>query len=174
MEEYLQYAEEQVSELTKSFWFGKFLQTLSDEVLLSCREHAQTEPVQQQEHSANHPMEETPMATRVVCNRKNVVSGPTGCDELPLWLHVQRADRSMQSSETSLSPLVHELVVQSMRNASDVSLPSLSVLREDHILDWNKVAVFLGNGATIRLWCAYTIAKLVYTNYMCARTPLWA
>ena len=141
MEEYLQHAEEQDSVLTKSFWFGKFLQTLSDEVLLSCREHACR--TQQQENSPGQPLAETVVATRVTYSHESVISEPIGRDGLPLWLHVQRANVCMQLSESSLSPLVHKVVVQSVRIAA---LPSLSVLREDHTLDWSEVAIFLGSG----------------------------
>ena len=147
MNHYLHCAEEERSDLTKSFWFGKFLQSLSADVLLRCRQWAQR---------AQHGASTRDMSEE---NGSDVSFAPTGKTEEPLWVHVKRADECLRSCKTSLSPLVHRLIVDSMRHAHMrtidepqslvmASLP-LAVLREDHTLEWTAVASYLGSGMYI-------------------------
>lgn len=157
MDEYLHYAEEEVSELTKSFWFGKFLQTLPDDVLLSCRK--QELRVRQQEHQpsqATTPQDTAETRSKHAHDYKTVIFEPLGRSELPLWLYVQRADKCLQSCESSLSPLVHKLVVEPIQNTTITDTcavmlpPASSVLRLDLTLEWSEVATFLGSGTVWR------------------------
>ena len=159
MEEYLQYAEEQESELIRSFWFGKFLQTLTSEVLLSCRK--QGLPEQQKEHITDQATAPPPpLSDQKHDHTRNhelesVIFQPLGRAGLPLWVHVQRAERCMQSHESSLSPAVHRLVVAPAAAdltgvAAEAAVtpppPPASVLRPDLTLEWSRVATFLGSG----------------------------
>lgn len=144
MEEYLHHAEEQTSDLTKSFWYGKFLQVLPKSVFLRCREQLRSISPQQDTLCQPNPQEQAPVTTHA-CD--DVIFKPLRCATLPLWVHVQNADRCLQFCESSLSPLVHKLVVgAAVRTISDSSAPLSSVLRPDLTLEWSEVATFLGSG----------------------------
>ena len=156
MEKYLQYAEEQESELIRSFWFGKFLQTLTSEVLLSCRK--QGLPEQQKKHITDQATTPPPLSDQKhdhTHDHESVIFQPLGRAGLPLWVHVQRAERCMQSHESSLSPAVHRLVVAAAAAdltglAAEAAVtpppPPASVLRPDLTLEWSRVATYLGSG----------------------------
>ena len=156
--------EEQCHHLTKSFWFGKFLQSLPYNVLHECRHYAQTLPP----HKHTSPVvdtkrteSETPIVLQQVYNPNCVIFQTIGKD--PLWVHVQKADECMRQSSlrasehsSTLSPMVYRLVVESMSMpvsstvgpATEPGQESLltGVLREDLTLDWSKVATYLGSG----------------------------
>ena len=161
--------EEQCHHLTKSFWFGKFLQSLPYNVLHECRHYAQTLPphkhtspvTQQTVVDTKRTESETPIVLQQVYNPNCVIFQTI--DKDPLWVHVQKADNcmrqsSLRASEHSsvLSPMVYRLVVDSMSMpvsstvgpATEPGQESLlaGVLREDLTLDWSKVATYLGSG----------------------------
>ena len=174
MEEYLQYAEEQESELIRSFWFGKFLQTLTSEVLLSCRK--QGLPEQQKEHITDQATAPPPPLSDQKHDHtrdhelESVIFQPLGHAGLPLWVHVQRAERCMQSHESSLSPAVHRLVAAAA--AADLTgeaavtpppPPPASVLRPDLTLEWSRVATFLGSGVYSSI--VVCVDTIMYTSH---------
>ena len=167
---YLQQAErEPLSQATRSFWLGKFLQSLPDGVLLSCREHIGNEkPHPTTEYAAvlSEQQPQTPITVvqqgeteEVALNEKgaatentnNVVLQLTGVSKEPLWLHVKRADECLgrgtpSSSSSYLSPAVYRLVVESVVAADSLPLPG-SILRSDTFtLDWGTLETFLGTG----------------------------
>ena len=187
---YLQYAEEEASNLTKSFWFGKFLQTLSEDELLNCREESQhTQPEheqfavsqskheqfaasqsEQEQFTVSQQSEGVMSSTQCRCGHKSSVYERMGRAKEPLWVHVERAEECLRTRDSSLSPLVHRLVVDSMKETHTlttseppslerVALPSLAVLKEDLTLEWSVVAAFLGKGINVR--------TIVYTCRSC-------
>jgi hypothetical protein len=123
---YLHQAEEDTSQLTKSFWLGKFLQALPDEVLHSCREQQVTETPSStcrvsSEHACSSTQRQTedPVATTQqqtghtsqqegpvtsqqttlaakIYDLDSVVFQPAGRSRELLWLHVQRAEECVR------------------------------------------------------------------------------
>ena len=128
MKRYLQYAAEQGSNLIRSFWYGKFLQTVPNDALLSCKA--------------------TQALVQPVDNQRKSVSHAPGPNKQPHLMDVQRALKSMQSCESALSPTVYDLVVKSVVQTDSMEQFPPSVLRRDCTLEWSEVAKFLGNGST--------------------------
>ena len=164
----LQQAEEEPSHSLRCFWLGKFLSSLPEDILLSCRQHGNKrvsggEPsttkhlhtqtlldIQRTEEPAEFPREKNDSlsATGSACDSNNVILRPSGGSGEPLWVHVERAEESLRSSNggscSSLSPAVHRLLVGSVTD----SLPPapLCVLTPGFTLDWSQVETFLGTG----------------------------
>lgn len=121
---YLQYAAEQSSNLIRSFWYGKFLQTVPNDALLSCK------------------------ATQTGVQAASASQPDLGPDmKQPHLMDVQRALKCMQPCESSLSPTVYDLVVKSVAETDSVEQLPPSILRQDCTLEWPEVANFLGNGS---------------------------
>lgn len=129
MEGCLERAIAESSSLTRSFWYGKFLQHIPARVLQKCTVRSDC---------SGH--ETTPPPAACVLDEDSVVRGKT------VLIHVRDALECLQVHETSLSPSVFELVAHSIipSNPDPRALPSFSC--QDYTLNWPAIAKYLGEG----------------------------
>ena len=125
LEEYLTCATGECSVLIRSFWWGKFLQTLPHDTLQACLQQPRKAPdVRPSEMQLDFTSE---------------------IDGKLISLHIKDALHSLQACETSLSPNVFELITASIpRCLDDTSHDFLSL--DDHTLNWPVVGGYLGQG----------------------------
>lgn len=186
VEDALRRARGEGSPLTRSFWYGKFLQLLPEEnaveynvIQPSAHQGTQlTPPVNLSSQSADllsHPVggEEEKISlptthaqalfspdggnvdSSIQCDAENGekmqgITEPCG-DVSPLDFgpHITEALKCLRHCETSLSPAVYDLIVNSIQFAPPEHLASISqssLLLKDCTLDWNIVSVLFNNG----------------------------
>ena len=185
------------SSLTRSFWYGKFLQLLPEEETLehiqSIAHHdgAQLTPLSSSETVGALPSQPMPMGGKEEKmsqlthaqslsshnpdhgssvdssihldpekpGDKYTMPGITDDIEsngdvssLDLEPHIVEAVKCLKHRETSLSPNVHDLVVNSIQLSSSEHLVLISestFLLKDCILDWDVVSLHLNNGNVV-------------------------
>ena len=177
------------SSLTRSFWYGKFIQLLPEEEIIKCDQllthhGAQLTPVSSSETVAllSQPMggEEEKISQ---LTHAQALSSPDGGDvdslihidtekdhkergitdnteskggdsSLNFRPHIVEALKCLKHCETSLSPNVYDLVVNSLQSAPPEHLVLTSestFLLKDCTLDWDVVSLHLNNGNLIIL-----------------------
>lgn len=174
------------SSLTRSFWYGKFLQLLPEEEIVKCNQPlahqgAQSTPVSSSETAAlSQPMdseeEETTRLTHAqapsssysgnvdsaiqhdadkgdkkqgITDNMELRGGVYSTDFENLGPHILEALKCLKRCETSLSPNVYDLVVNSIECAPSECKASISesaFLLTDCTLDWDVVSVHFNNG----------------------------
>ena len=185
VEDALKRARAEGSSLTRSFWYGKFLQLLPEESAVKYIQPSThqgtrlTPPVDSSSQTVallNQPVggeEEniSPLAT----THAEVLSSPDGgnvdssiqrdtengektqgiteprgdVSSLDFGPHIEEALKCLRHCETSLSPNVYDLVVNSIQFAPPEHLALISqssLLLKDCTLDWNIVSVLFNNG----------------------------
>lgn len=125
------------SSLTRSFWYGKFLQS---NLLQPCLQRLQAHQDDAHEESNSSPAFELEAAVL-----GHMISGRT------LFLHVEDALECLKVHETSLSPNVSELVTHSISsnrtsNPSDNVLTLPHFLCQDFTLNWPAITEYLDEG----------------------------
>lgn len=146
IEDALRLAGHEGSSLTRSFWFGKFLQLLSEEELIK------------HEQSLAH----VPSTTSFTCSvsaathnlKEELESRSDSCPPDSRRPEIAEALKCLKHCETSLSPNVYDLVVNSALSTPSEPLSSIfksSFLLADSTLDWDKVSVHLDEGHFITI-----------------------
>lgn len=144
VDDILRLAGDEGSSLTRSFWFGKFLQLLSDKKIIQL-DH----PL---ESSSASPCSPTPSHARPKDEDLTLLNTTFLQDSTELLMaHVAEALKCLRHYETSLSPIVYDLVVS--RSGTHCIPPGLlssisesSFLVKDCTLDWDVVSMHLDKG----------------------------
>ena len=140
---------ERSSNLVRSFWYGKYLQTIPNEALLSCKQTLSLSQSLEAQCAAEHSerREAAPTSSSLEINT-TPSSSEVSIGYCVVPVEVQRALQCMGSCSSSLSPAVHELVVGSMcQVAGAVGGIPCSVIRcDDCTLEWSEVGKLLGDG----------------------------
>ena len=129
LEDCLERAIAESSSLTRSFWYGRFLQHVPARVLQKCTVRSDF---------SGH--ETTPPPAACELDEDSLLRGKT------VLTHVRDALQCLQVHETSLSPSVFELVTHAIipSNPDPRILPSFSC--QDYTLNWPAIAEYLGEG----------------------------
>ena len=152
IEDALRLAGQHGSSLTSSFWFGKFLQLLHDEEAIK----------------EDHPLSLSSFRT-TLSNHDSSINTVTSNPEVIQRERIQVASdfssrncegrrpqieealKCLKHCETSLSPNVYDLVINSTHSIPSRLLSSISessLLLNDSTLDWNTVSVLFDKGRT--------------------------
>ena len=165
------------SSLTRSFWYGKFLQLLPEEELVKYNQPlthhgAQSIPVNSSESPAlGQPMDEkisqlTHALVLSSCDGGNLIELNTEQSERNttrlggdvcspdfelLRPHIVEALKCLKCHETSLSPNVYDLVVNSIQSAPpdldlSASISESAFLLKDCTLNWDVLSLHLNKG----------------------------
>ena len=178
LEDALRRARGEGSSLTCSFWYGKFLQLLPEEKAVKCIQpfiRQGTLINSSSQIAANQPVDGEEGEIPLLTTHAQALSSPDGgnvdsliqfdtekgdktqkitesrgdVSSLDYGPHIVEALKCLRHCETSLSPNVHDLVVNSIQSAPPDHLASISqssFLLKDCTLDWNVVSVLLNNG----------------------------
>lgn len=150
MEELLRLADRDGSSLTRSFWFGKFLQLLPGEKLLVPPHKYLLESSSPSITTASCDVDSTTPDHH--CDERSELK-PTidvcspNCDDLRP--QIAEALKSVKRCETSLSPNVYDVVVNSSHSVPPRLLSSISessFLLSDATLNWDTVSLYLEGG----------------------------
>jgi hypothetical protein len=185
LEDALRRARGEGSSLTRSFWYGKFLQLLPEEKTVNFFQpstHQQTLLINSSSQTAAQPEMggEEEKISQLTPHAQALSSGSDGrkvdssiqldaeksdrtqgitessclnVSSLDFGAHIVEALKCLKYCETSLSPNVYDLVVNSIQSRSAAPPEHLasrisqsSFLLRDCTLDWNIVSVYLNNG----------------------------
>ena len=186
VEDALKRARAERSSLTRSFWYGKFLQQLPEENAVEYIQPSThqgtrlTTPVNSSSQTAallSQPVGGKEKNISPLTTHAQVLSSPDGgnmdssiqrdtengektpqgiikpCGDvspLDFGPHIAEALKCLRHCETSLSPAVYDLIVNSIQFAPPAehlaSISQSSLLLKDCTLDWNIVSVLFNNG----------------------------
>jgi hypothetical protein len=182
LEDALRRARGEGSSLTRSFWYGKFLQLLPEEKMVKYIQQLSTRQwtplINSSSQTAAQPgmggeeekiSQLTPhvqalsfgpdgrkadSSIQLDAEKSDKTQGITelsgGISSLDFGAHIVEALKCLKYCETSLSPNVYDLVVNSIQSATPpehlASISQSSFLLKDCTLDWNIVSVYLNNG----------------------------
>ena len=146
----LERATAESSSLTRSFWYGKFLQHIPAGVLQRCTVRGD-----------DNVHETTPPPAACELDKDNMLRGKT------VSMHVTDAMECLQVHETSLSPGVFELVAHTIPSNPDLkdmsALPNFSC--KDWTLNWPAIAEYLGEGKQYILLVLHQLPNYASDNF---------
>ena len=183
------------SSLTRSFWYGKFLQLLQEEEIIKHDQlltHYRTQltPVSSSETVAlSQPMDgdkekisqlahaqalsslggrnvDSSIHLDIEKDKKEqgITDNTEMKDSLDYRPHMVEALKCLKHSETSLSPNVYDLIINSIQSAPPEHLvltSELMFLLKDCTLDWDVISLYLNNG------------NLVTVTLIILKMPVW-
>ena len=165
-EQFLRLAGDDGSSLTRSFWFGKFLQQLPEDELSKLglsgsRSVSGLIQALRQSSSSNSACSDSSSLSKDGERREIKLTSSVGSFD------VEEVMKCLTDSKTSLSPNVYDIVVNSTHSLPPTLLSSIlqsSFLRKDCTLDWDTVALHLEEcKGTSHLNNHYTCHMILYS-----------